>query len=83
MKLSRLAISDEGFVFDPETGNAYTVNETGLLVLKALREGKSPPEIAQALSEKYEISPGAALRDIEEFLEILRRYHLWEGKTDG
>ena len=83
MKLSRLAISEEGFVFDPETGNAYTVNETGLLILKALRENKDPQEIARILSEEYEISPGAALRDVEEFLEMLRQYHLWKGKVDG
>ncbi len=78
MKLNRLAISEEGFIFDPETGNSYTVNETGLKVLKALRAGQSPSEIAEALSEEFEISVPEALRDVEEFLESLKRFRLWE-----
>ena len=39
-KLERLAISDEGFIFDPESGNSYTVNGTALFILRLLKEGK-------------------------------------------
>ena len=44
-KLERLAINDEGFIFDPETGNSYTVNKTGLFIIKLLKEGKNEEEI--------------------------------------
>ncbi len=80
MKLKRLAISEEGFVFDPETGNSYTVNETGLLILKKLREGLSPEEIAGIMNEEYGISREEALRDIQDFLESMARFGLWEEK---
>ncbi len=81
MKLNRLAISEEGFIFDPETGNSYTVNETGLLILKKLREGLGPEEIAEAMSEEYEVSPEEALRDVQDFLETIARFGLWEEKA--
>ncbi len=80
MKLKRLAISEEGFVFDPETGNSYTVNETGLLILKKLREGLSLEEIAEIMNEEYGISREEALRDIQDFLEAMARFGLWEEK---
>ena len=37
-RLNRLAINDEGFIFDPETGNSFTVNGTGLFIIKLLKE---------------------------------------------
>ncbi|HFC98780.1 MAG TPA: HPr-rel-A system PqqD family peptide chaperone [Thermosulfurimonas dismutans] len=78
MKLRRLAINEEGFIFDPETGNSYTVNETGLFILEKLRQGLSPEEIARLLSQEYDISPEEARRDLEDFLEVLVRYGLWK-----
>ncbi len=82
MKISRLAMNDEGFIFDPETGNSYTVNETGLFILRKLKEGLSPAEISMALSEEYRVSFEEAERDVEEFLEDLKRYGLWRKSHD-
>ena len=31
---NRLALSGSGFVFDPVTGNSFTVNTTGLSILR-------------------------------------------------
>lgn len=78
-KLQRLAISDEGFIFDPETGNSFTVNQTGLFVIKLLKEGKSPEEVVEALTKEFEVSPEEAQRDLIDFLEQLRLNGLWEG----
>ena len=36
---SRLALSDEGFVFDPSSGDSYLVNHSGLFILKAFGQG--------------------------------------------
>ena len=38
-RLSDLAISDSGFVFDPYTGASFSVNLTGLTLLRALKDG--------------------------------------------
>ncbi len=71
-KLKRLAINEEGFVFDPETGNSFVVNQTGLFILKKLREGLSEEEIVKALTEEFEVDEDTARRDFYDFLEQLR-----------
>ncbi len=75
-KLHRLAISEEGFIFDPETGNSYTTNSTGIFILKLLKDGKSEEEILRALSEEYGVDEEEARRDLYDFLEQLRLYQL-------
>ncbi len=80
-KLNRLAINDEGFIFDPETGNSYTVNEVGLFILKQLKEGKSESEILDALIENYEVEKGEAEKDLIDFLEQLRLMGILEAKN--
>ncbi|WP_456341650.1 HPr-rel-A system PqqD family peptide chaperone [Thermovibrio sp.] len=71
-KLQKLAMSDEGFIFDPETGSSFTVNQTGLFILKLLKEGKSQEEIVEALTEEFDVSREEASRDLIDFLEQLR-----------
>ena len=71
-KLNRLAINDEGFIFDPETGSSFTVNQTGLFILKLLKEGKSQEEIVEALTQEFDVSREEAARDLIDFLEQLR-----------
>ncbi len=78
-RLTKLAISDEGFIFDPETGNSYTTNPTGLLILRMLKEGKGEEEIVKALTEEFGAEEEEARRDLYDFLEQLRAYGLVEG----
>ena len=73
-RLSQLALNDEGFVFDPATGDSFQVSETGLVILKALREGRSDEEIGRALSEKYEVEAVDALRDVADFRSSLKTF---------
>ena len=79
--LRRLVISEEGFIFDPETGNSFTVNGTGLFVIKLLKEGKSEEEIVSALCSEYEVSEEEARRDLLDFVEQLRVFGILEGKN--
>jgi hypothetical protein len=53
-RLNQLAINDEGFVFDPSTGESFTLNPTGLAILKAMKEQKTSREIAEELQEHFE-----------------------------
>lgn len=80
MNLQRLAINDEGFIFDPETGNSYTVNKTGLFILKLLKEGKSEKEIVKSLTERFDVDEKEAERDLMDFIEQLRLYGFMGGE---
>ena len=75
-RLSQLALNEEGFVFDPLTGESFTVNQTGLLILKDLKEGKSQEEIIKDITENFEVSEEEAERDLIDFIEKLRSYRL-------
>ena len=75
-KLAHLAINDEGFVFDPTSGDSFQVSQTGLLILGGLKAGKADEEIARALEEKYEVSLVDAQRDVADFRASLRNLNL-------
>ena len=77
-KLNRLAINEEGFIFDPETGNSYTVNRTGFLIIKLLKEGKDEEEILKVLTENFEVTEEEARRDLMDFMEQLKIYGFLE-----
>ncbi len=77
-KLEKLAINEEGFIFDPETGNSYTVNQTGLFIIKLLKEKKNEEEIVKEITEEFEVEEDIARRDLVDFLEQLRVYGLME-----
>jgi hypothetical protein len=71
-KLSQLAISAEGFVFNPATGDSFQVSETGLAVLNGLRDGRTDDEIARELAGSYEVSLEEARRDLADFQGSLK-----------
>lgn len=75
-RLSQLALSDEGFVFDPQTGDSFQVSETGIAVLRALKEGRSDEEVAQQLVANFEVSPEEARRDCTDFRSQLKNFGL-------
>jgi hypothetical protein len=79
-RLHRLAINDEGFIFDPVTGESYTVNETGLAVLKGIKDGKPEAEIVADLQAEFEDVPGDADHDIHDFITVLRGMKLLEDR---
>ena len=43
-RLLQLATNDEGFCFDPRTGETYQLNDTARLVLTELKRGQSEEE---------------------------------------
>ncbi len=72
-KIAHLAMNDEGFVFDPSTGDSYMLNTTGLFILKKLRDEKSLSEIVKSLVDQYNIAPDEAERDTNDFLGQLKQ----------
>lgn len=73
-KLSKLAVSESGFLFDPETGQSFTLNKTGLLTLNHLKRGATIEDTAAFLSKEYRISMESAVNSVEAFVLQLGRY---------
>ena len=76
--LKDLALSDTGFVFDPYSGGTFTVNPTGLCVLRALQEGLGRAGIGARLREQFEVVAGDPDRDLDEFVDLLKKHGVVE-----
>jgi PqqD family protein of HPr-rel-A system len=75
-RLQHLAINEEGFIFDPLTGESFTTNKTGVFILKRLQEGKSEDKILEELVEEFDVSREVAERDLIDFIQKLRSFNL-------
>ena len=76
-RLSDLAVSDRGFVFDPYTGVTYSLNESGQTMLDGLKRGLSREAIVDELREGFEIGDDEDPdRDLAEFVLQLKRQNL-------
>ena len=72
-KLTSLAISDNGFIFKPSTGESFTTNEIGLMIINLLKESKSADDIISEITEEFDIDAISAGRDLYEYLDFLKR----------
>jgi len=67
-----LAVSENGFLFMPNTGESFTVNETGREIISLLKEGLSEEEIITRMTEKYD---GNGLFDEDETRSEYEKYY--------
>jgi len=72
MKLNKnLAISESGFIFNPNTGDSFSVNGIGAEVIQLLKEENTAEEIKMALLEKYDVEKMILEKDIDDFITQL------------
>ncbi len=78
-RCTHLALNDQGFVFDPTTGDSYVVNSVGLAILELLREGRSDDDVVAHIGERFGVVPNEAERGVCDFLARLRGFRLVTG----
>lgn len=79
MKLKRnIALSESGFLFDPTSGESYSLNEQGLEILNLMKEGKPNPEITEYMTETYDISSDEFEKYFLDFMGLLRQFKILE-----
>lgn len=71
-----IAISENGFIFNPLTGDSFSVNETGVFIIQKLKEEESIESILRNLVEEYELDAHTAEKDLNDFLTMLKSYQL-------
>ena len=76
--LKQLAISENGFVFDPSSGYSYTVNETGLNVLKLLISGMNKEQVLESILSEYEVGVDHFESDLDHYMLMLEAFDLVE-----
>ncbi len=68
-----LAISDAGYIFNPATGDSFSINPTALLVVQQLKEGMQLPAIVTSVTRQFDVPAAIAERDVEDFISYLRQ----------
>jgi hypothetical protein len=79
MKLQKnVAISEAGLLFNPVTGESFSVNPIGVEILNLIREEKNPDQIGKAILEKYSTDQATFEKDYHDFIGILEHHNLLE-----
>lgn len=79
MKIKKnIALSDTGFVFNPGSGDSFSVNPIGLEIMKLLQENKSQDAIKKHLLETYSADRDTIEKDIYDFTKMLEQFKLSE-----
>jgi Coenzyme PQQ synthesis protein D (PqqD) len=77
MEIKRnIAISENGFVFDPTTGDSYSVNPIGLEIIQMLKDGKDEKEIKKYLTGQYLADKDTIEKDLYDFNIQLQNFKL-------
>lgn len=78
-----IAISDTGFLFDPSTGDSFTLNPMGIEILGMIKEGKSQAEITSQITSMYDVVEGAFERYFYDFISMLKHHQIIEGNGEN
>ena len=77
MKISEeVKISDNGFVFNSKTGDSFSLNPSGLEMIKMIGENKDFDEIRSLFLEKYQVEELTFEKDFYEFCALLKHHQI-------
>jgi hypothetical protein len=77
MKLNKnIAVSDNGFIFNPLSGDSYSTNRIGQEVIRLMKEQKTKEEIVKVLAQKYNSEEANIEKDLVDFFQMLLSYQL-------
>ena len=75
---SNVAISASGLIFNPETGESFTVNPMGAEIINFLKQGDDREAVAAKIIDRYNIDKTSFEKDFEDFTALLQNYLLIE-----
>lgn len=55
-----------------EVEKVFTLNETGVIILRALMDGADTPAIVSQLLAEYDVSPQEAETEVNAFIDMLK-----------
>ncbi|MEN8137896.1 MAG: PqqD family protein [Bacteroidota bacterium] len=81
MKLKKnIAISETGFVFDPNSGDSFTLNNIAREILELFQSGKVKSDISFHVLNKYDVDEYTFERNYEDFIGMLNHHNLLENE---
>lgn len=77
MKLNKnIAVSENGFIFNPVSGDSFSTNPLGQEVIRMMKDQKEKKEIVKAIAEKYAADYSTIEKDLNDFFQMLLSYQL-------
>ena len=71
-----IALSDTGVVFNPATGDSFSVNAVGLELLRLLQSGIDEAALKAKMLERFEVEAHTLDKDYTEFMQLLKQHQL-------
>lgn len=78
-----IALSDTGFVFNPTTGDSYSINLVGRQILGYLSEDKSLVEIISLMTSEYDIEAPSFEKYYFDFISMLKQFELLDEEHEN
>ncbi len=83
MKLRKnVAVSEAGLLFNPVTGESFSVNPIGVEILNLIRDEKSPDQISDAILGTYSTDKATFEKDYHDFIGLLEHHNLVESHEE-
>ena len=77
MKISQnIAISENGFLFNPATGDSFSTNDTGKEIVRLLQA-----QILDAMEGLFATDRASLEKDLADFLYMLGNYRILDANT--
>ncbi len=73
-----IAVSASGLIFNPDTGESFTVNPMGAEIVNHLKTGLTKENIVDEVTKKYSVEAAAFEQDLMDFIGVLRNHLLIE-----
>jgi hypothetical protein len=73
-----IATSENGFIFNPATGDSFSANTLAALILTAMKTGKTEQEIKADILSRYDVGAEQLDRDWDDYMMQLRDANLLE-----
>jgi len=71
-----IAVSESGFVFDPNTGDSYTLNHIAREIISQMKSGKNDKEIMEDIIQRYDVDDTILEQNFFDFKGMLSHFKL-------
>jgi hypothetical protein len=71
-----IAMNEEGFIFNPSTGDSFSTNILGVEIISVLKNDLTFNEITELVCKKYDVDKTAFEKDLEEFILQLKEFNI-------
>ena len=71
-----IAISENGFLFNPSTGDSFSTNQLGQEIIRLLQAAPDLETVITTIHEKYAVDKSTVERDLADFLYMLKSYQI-------